>query len=107
MAGERSETIEVEPSERFLEAAGEWGERRMLDDEEAVRAKAEQALLEIEHLVSGETEVSFDVEDGTIQYDPSEELAAFLDEQAARAGIGRGTVLELHVNLFSRVFLDG
>ncbi|KYH27890.1 hypothetical protein HAPAU_05650 [Halalkalicoccus paucihalophilus] len=101
-----SEPIEIEPSERFLEAAGEWGERRMLDDEAAVHAKAEQALLEIEHLVSGATEVEFDVEDGTVRYDPSEDLAAFLDEQAALAGIDRETVLELYVNLFSRVFLE-
>ncbi|WP_122088368.1 hypothetical protein [Halalkalicoccus subterraneus] len=105
MAG-TSEPIEIEPSERFLAAAGEWGERRMLDDEEAIRAKAEQALLEIEHLVSGATEVEFDVEDGVVRYEPSEELATFLDEQAALAGIERGLVLELYVNLFSRVFLE-
>lgn len=105
MAGDAG-TIEIEPSERFLEAAGEWGERRMLDEEAAVRAKAEQALLEIEHLVSGATEVEFAVEDGVVRYEPSEELAAFLDEQAALAGIDRGMVLELHVNLFSRVFLE-
>jgi hypothetical protein len=105
MAGDAA-TIEVEPSERFLEAAGEWGDHRMLAEEEAIRAKAEQALLEIEHLVSGATEVEFELAEGVVRYEPSEELAAFLDEQAAVAGIDRGTVLELYVNLFARVFLD-
>ncbi|MDL5362126.1 hypothetical protein [Halalkalicoccus sp. NIPERK01] len=107
MVEESLETIEIEPSERFLEAAREWGERRMLEEEDAIHTKAEQALLEIEHLVSGRTEVEFVVEGETIRYEPSEDLAAFLDEQAAAAGIDRETVLELYVNLFSRVFLDG
>lgn len=104
MAG--TEPIEIRPSDRFLEAADEWGDSRMLDEEEAIRSKAEQALLEIEHLVSGATEVEFEVEDGVVRYEPSAELAAFLDEQAAAAGVDRTTVLELHVNLFARVFLD-
>lgn len=106
MAG--SEPIEITPSERFLEAADEWGDRRVLDEEEAIRSKAEQALLEIEHLVSGATEVEFEFElhEGVVRYEPSAELAAFLDEQAAIAGIDRTTVLELYVNLFARVFLD-
>ncbi|MFC6905165.1 hypothetical protein [Halalkalicoccus tibetensis] len=104
MAG--PEPIEIRPSDRFLEAADEWGDSRMLDEEEAIRSKAEQALLEIEHLVSGATEVEFEVREGIVRYEPSAELAAFLDEQAAAAGVDRTTVLELHVNLFARVFLD-
>jgi hypothetical protein len=101
-----NKSIEIEPSERFLDAAREWGDRRMMDDEEAMATKAEQALLEIEHLVSGHTEVEFAVEEETIHYDPSPELAAFLDEQSERAGIDRETVCSLYVNLFARVFLD-
>ncbi len=101
-----SDPIEIEASERFREAAAEWGDRRMLDEEDAMNAKAEQALLEIEHLVSGRTDVEFAVEGGTIRYEPSDELAAFLNEQAEWAGIDRGTVLAIHVNLFARVFLD-
>lgn len=104
MAG--TEAIEIEPGERFLEAADEWGERRMMDEEEALATKAEQALLEIEHLVTGATEVEFEVREGVVRYEPSEELAAFLDEQAAAAGIDRETTLTLYVNLFARVFLD-
>lgn len=105
-ATEPRDAVEIEPSDRFLAAANEWGERRMLDEEEAIRAKAEQALLEIEHLVSGRTEVEFTVEDGMVRYEPSERLAGFLDEQAAVAGIDRTTALELYVNLFARAFLD-
>jgi hypothetical protein len=106
MSAEHEETIEIEPSERFLDAAREWGDRRMMDDEEAMATKAEQALLEIEHLVSGRTEVEFAVEGETIRYDPSPELAAFLDEQAENAGIDREAVCSLYVNLFARVFLN-
>jgi hypothetical protein len=106
MSAEQSGPIEIEPSDRFREAAHEWGDRRMLDEEEAMGAKAEQALLEIEHLVASHTEVEFEIEDGTIRYEPSDELSEFLDEQAAFAGIDRETVLSLHVNLFARVFLD-
>lgn len=99
-------TIEIEPSERFVAAAREWGDRRMLEDEKAMSAKAEQALLEIEHLVAGHTEVEFAVEDGIIHYEPSEETIEFLDEQTEFAGVDHETVLSLYVNLFARVFLD-
>lgn len=98
--------IEIPVSERFAAAADEWGDRRLLDDEAAIEAKAEQALLEIEHLVGGHEGVEFAVADGTIRYEPSAELSAFLDDQADRAGIDRATVLELYVDLFARVFLD-
>lgn len=106
MGSERDASIEIEASDRFTAAAAEWGDRRMMDDEEAMAVKAEQALLEIEHLVGGHTDVEFDVEGETIRYEPSAELAAFLHEQAERVGIDRETVLELYVDLFARVFLD-
>ena len=106
MGEEHDASIEIEASDRFRTAAAEWGDRRMMDDEEAMSVKAEQALLEIEHLVGGHTDVEFGVEDGTIRYEPSAELAAFLDEQAERVGIGREGVLALYVDLFARVFLD-
>lgn len=98
--------IEITPSERFLDAVDEWAEARMMEHEEALETKAEQALLEIEHLVSGQHEVEFDVEDDTIQYEPSDEVAAFLAEQSERSGIDEQTVLTLHVNLFANVFLE-
>lgn len=105
-AAEPRDTIEIEASDRFSEAAAEWGDRRMLDDEEAMAAKAEQALLEIEHLIGGHTEVAFDVEGETLRYEPSAELETFLDEQAERTRIDRETALALYVDLFARVFLD-
>lgn len=106
MEGERDAPIEIEASDRFTAAAAEWGDRRTMDDEEAMAVKAEQALLEIEHLVGGHTDVEFDVEGETIRYEPSAELAAFLDEQAERVGVDRETVLALYVDLFARAFLD-
>lgn len=99
-------SLTFEVGDRFMAAAEEWGESRLMEIEDALETKVEQALLEIEHLVSGRTDVEFAVEGGTIRYEPSDELAAFLDEQAEWAGIDRGTVLAIHVNLFARVFLD-
>ena len=106
MGSERDAPIEIEVSDRFAAAAAEWGDRRVMDDEEAMAVKAEQALLEIEHLGGGHTDVEFDVEGETIRYDPSAELAAFLDEQAERVGIDPEAVLGLYVDLFARAFLD-
>ncbi len=106
MGKEHDASMEIEASDRFTRAAAEWGDRRMMEDEEAMSVKAEQALLEIEHLIGGHTDVEFGVEDGTIRYEPSTELAAFLDEQAERVGIGREGVLALYVDLFARAFLD-
>ena len=101
-------TLEIPLSDRFERAADEWGDRRVLDREEAMATKAEQALVEIEHLVSGNDEVEFELGDGTVRYEPSEELSAFLNEQAERVGEGGdpATVLALHVDLFARAFLD-
>lgn len=99
-------TLSFTVSERFRTAAAEWGESRLMDEEEALETKVEQALLEIEHLVSGAAAVSFAVEGDTVCYEPSDELAAFLDEQASAAGHDPGDLLSLHVDLFARVFLD-
>ena len=99
-------TLTVEVSERFREAAEEWGDVRMMDDDDALETKAEQALLEIEHLVSGDESVSFEVVDGQIRHEPSDELSAFLERQSESTGLPPSTLLGLHVDLFARVFLD-
>lgn len=77
-----------------------------MDAEEALETKAEQALLEIEHLVSGAHEVDFEVDGRTVGLEPSDELAAYLERQAASKGLDEATVLELYVDLFARVFLE-
>ena len=101
-------TLEFTVSDRFREAAEEWGDDRMMETEDAVGSKVEQALLEIEHLVSGDVDpdLDFEVDENRIRYVPSEDLGAFLDEQAASTEIDPETVLKLHVDLFARVFLD-
>jgi hypothetical protein len=103
-------TLRFTVGERFLDAAEEWGDARMMDTEDALESKAEQALLEIEHLVSGAHEVSFAVDsDGdtaTISHEPSDELTAFLAEQSEESGLDEARLLKLHVDLFARVFLD-
>ena len=99
-------TLSFEPSDRFRDAAAEWGESRLMDAEAALEEKAEQALLEIEHLVSGATSVEIRVEDGTINHEPSAELGAFLDTQAAAVGLDASSVLKRHVDLYARAYLD-
>lgn len=100
--------ISFEPSERLREAASAWADQRMMEDEEALEVKVEQALLEIEHLVSGDTAVTFEIEDDgeRVRFSPSEELATFLDGQAAESGLEAERLLRLHVDLFANVFLD-
>lgn len=100
--------ITFEPSERLREAAGEWADQRMMEDEEALEVKVEQALLEIEHLVSGGTQVTFELEDGgnQVRFAPSDDLATFLDRQAEESGLPAERLLRLHVDLFANVFLD-
>ncbi len=100
-------TLSFEPSERFRAAAAEWGDRRHVAPEEAFEVKAEQALLEVEYLVSGATEVEFDVADGTVAYDPSPELRALLEERAEEVGLDPAVLLGLYVDLFASVFLEG
>lgn len=99
-------TLTFEVGDRFLAAAEEWGERRMQDREAAVETKAEQALLEIEHLASGGTAVSFSVDGREITHEPSDELAALLAEHAEATGLDEATLLKLHVDLFARAFLQ-
>lgn len=100
--------IEFTPSERFYDAAGEWADSRLMEPEDALEVKAEQALLEIENLISGAHEVDFEVaEDGeTIRLHPSPELETFLEERAAGADLETSELLGLYVDLFARVFLD-
>lgn len=95
----------VPVSDRLREAAAEWADARMTDQETALERKAEQALLEVEHLVSGAEAVEFAVEDGAIHVEPSEELQAVLETQADRVDADPATVLGLHLDLFARTFL--
>lgn len=100
-------TLTFEVDDRFVDAADEWGDARLMKPEDALRVKVEQALLEIEHLVSGATEVEFEVDGRTVRHAPSDDLVAFLDRQADETGLDTSAVLKLHVDLFARVFLDG
>lgn len=77
-----------------------------MEPEEAMEIKAEQSLLEIEHLVSGAHEVDFEVDGRTVVHHPSEALQSFLARQAEATGLDEATVLKLHVDLFARAFLD-
>ncbi|WP_211226008.1 hypothetical protein [Haloplanus natans] len=101
-------TLTIDLNQRFIDAADEWAEARLEDRETAIETKAEQALLEIEYLVSGRTEVSFEVdpEDGKLHYDPSDALGDRLAEQAAETGLEEATLLRLHVDLFVSAFTD-
>jgi hypothetical protein len=99
-------TLTIDLNQRFIDAADAWAEARLEDRETAIETKAEQALLEIEYLVSGRTEVSFEVEPeaGTLHYDPSDALGDRLAEQAAETGLDEATLLRLHVDLFVSAF---
>jgi hypothetical protein len=98
--------LAVEIGDRLADAAAEWAETRMQDADEALEQKLEQALLEVEHLVSGTTELEFEIEGGdTLRYEPSEELCTLLEQQAERVDSDPATVLGLHLELFARTFL--
>lgn len=97
--------LRVSIGDRLVDAAAEWADQRMLDDDEALEQKLEQALLEVEHLASGTTEIEFELDDHTLHYAPSDELEELLEEQAARVDADPGRVLELHLELFARTFL--
>lgn len=99
-------TLSITVSDRFRAAAADWGDNRLMDETEALEVKAEQALLEIEHLVSGTTDVDFAVEDDTIRYEPSDDLATVLERQADDYGVDPADALEMHVDLFARAFLE-
>ncbi|MDZ5810620.1 hypothetical protein U4E84_04575 [Halorubrum sp. AD140] len=98
--------VEIPLSERFRRGADRWAEERVMAEDAALEAKAEQALLEIEHLATGAETVEFDVDEGAIRYEPSPELSAFLDAQADETGVDRETVLLLYVDLFAGAFLS-
>lgn len=98
--------IEITPTQRFLDAVDEWADAQIAEYEEALATKAEQALLEIEHLVAGAHDVEFDVDGDTVRYEPSEEVREFLEAQAAAADVDVQTVTTLYVNLYANAFLD-
>lgn len=98
--------LAFEVNDRFVAAAEAWAESRMTDTETALETKVEQALLEVEHLVSGAYEVEFEVDGRTVEYEPTPELTAFLEQQAESAGLDRSTLLKLHVDLFANAFLE-
>lgn len=77
-----------------------------MTEEAALESKAEQALLEIEHLVTNSTEVEFELDDDHLVYEPSDGLYAFLSEQAEDVGIAPETVLSMYVDLFAGAFLS-
>jgi len=98
--------LSFEVDGRFEAAAREWGEARMMEFEDAMETKAEQALLEIENLVAGAHEVEFEVDGTTVHHHPTDELRSFLERQSGTTGLDPSEVLKLHVDLFARVFLD-
>lgn len=99
-------SIQFEVDERFAQAADDWAERQMMDESEALEIKAEQALLEIEHLISESHEVEFDVDGHTITHYPTADLSDFLSRKAEETGLDESTIMKLYVDLFARAFLD-
>ncbi|MFB6206774.1 MAG: hypothetical protein ABEJ05_09655 [Haloglomus sp.] len=99
-------SLSFEVGDRFLAAAEQWAESRMTDTEDALETKVEQALLEVEHLVSGAYEVEFSVDGRTVTHEPTDDLAAFLSRQAEATELDESTVLKLHVDLFADAFLE-
>lgn len=99
-------SLTFEVDERFAKAAEDWAERQMMDDEAALEIKAEQSLLEIEHLISESHEVEFEVDGPTITHHPSADLSRFLESKAEETGLEEAELLKLYVDLFARAFLD-
>lgn len=99
-------TITFEVNDRFVEAAEEWADRRMMDLDEALGTKVEQSLLEVEHLISQSHDVEFELDGRTVHYEPTDELAAFLSRWAEKTGLEESEVLEMNVDLFANAFLD-
>lgn len=98
-------TLTVSIGDRLRDAAAEWAETRMQEPDEALEQKLEQALLEVEHLASGTTELQFELTDGTLHYEPSEALRELLEQQSETVGSDPAAVLQLHLELFARTFL--
>jgi len=97
-------SLTFEVDDRLLAAAEQWAESHMTDPDDALETKVEQALLEIEHLVSDAYEVEFSVDGRTVTHEPSEALSALLALQADRTGLDESEVLKLHVDLFADAF---
>ena len=98
-------TLAFEVSDRLYAAAEEWADRRLEDIDEAMETKVEQALLEVEHLVSQSHDVAFEVDGREVRYEPTAELAALLRRQAEESGIDESAVLKMHVDLYANAFL--
>lgn len=98
-------TLTFEASDRLVEGAEEWGEKRMMDTEDALESKVEQALLEIENVLANEFDVAFELDGRTVHYEPADEVASFVDAQAEEYDLPREDVVRMHVDLYSRVFL--
>lgn len=99
-------TLSFDVGDRFVEAADAWADARMMDREDALAVKAEQALLEVEHLTSGAHEVEFAVDGRTVHHEPSDALTALLDQQAEETGLDPSTLLKCYTDLFANAFLD-
>jgi len=98
--------LAFEVSDRLYEAAELWAENRLEEIDEALETKVEQALLEIEHLVSQAHDVDFEVDGRTVRYEPTEELSALLARQAEELDTDEGAVLKSHVDLYANAFLE-
>lgn len=99
-------SLTFDVDERFAKAAEDWAERQMMDEAEALEIKAEQSLLEIEHLVSESHEVEFEVDGHTITHYPTADLSRFLESRAEETGLSESALLKLYVDLFARAFLE-
>lgn len=99
-------SLTFEVGDRLHEAAEAWAESRMTDTDEALETKVEQALLEVEHLVSGAYEVEFTVDGRTVTYEPTDALLTFLQTQTAGTDLDESALLKRHVDLFANAFLE-
>lgn len=97
--------MRVPVSERLRDAADDWGEKRLAEGDDALETKVEQALLEVEHLASGATDVSFELDEDEIVYEPSPALGQLLNEQAS-GDVTPSTILGFYLELCARVYLD-
>ncbi len=92
--------------DRLYKAAEEWGDRRLEDIDVALETKVEQALLEVEHLVSQSHEVEFELDNRTVSYEPTEELAGLLTRKAREMNVEENAVLKAYVDLYANAFLE-
>lgn len=99
-------SLEFDVDDRFVDAADQWGDARMMDREEALDVKVEQALLEIENLAADAYEVDYEVDGRTVRHEPTDGLVALLDRQSEETGLEPSDILKLYTDLFARAFLD-